>query len=75
MATFFALGECLLVYLVYNTISNLLTQAERVACSRNAARHLAAGDRFVLYGSAESNPGGDFGTRQHRRSAFIPGED
>jgi hypothetical protein len=25
---------------VYNTISNLLTQSEQVACFRNAARHL-----------------------------------
>jgi SAM-dependent methyltransferase len=37
-----------LVYLVYNTISNLLTQAEQVACFRNAARHLTAGGRFVI---------------------------
>lgn len=37
-----------LVYLVYNTISNLLTQAEQVECFRNAARHLAPGGRFVI---------------------------
>ncbi len=37
-----------LVYLVFNTISNLLTQAEQVACFRNAARHLAPGGRFVI---------------------------
>jgi hypothetical protein len=36
------------VYLVYNTISNLLTQAEQVACFRNAARHLTPGGRFVI---------------------------
>lgn len=41
-------GEYTLVYLVYNTISNLLTQAEQVACFRNAARHLAEGGRFVI---------------------------
>lgn len=41
-------GEFTLVYLVYNTISNLLTQAEQVACFRNAARHLSAGGRFVV---------------------------
>ncbi|MGW4497638.1 class I SAM-dependent DNA methyltransferase [Micromonospora sp. NPDC004336] len=41
-------GEFSLVYLVYNTISNLLTQAEQVACFRNAARHLAPGGRFVI---------------------------
>jgi SAM-dependent methyltransferase len=41
-------GEYTLVYLVYNTISNLLTQAEQVECFRNAARHLTAGGRFVI---------------------------
>jgi SAM-dependent methyltransferase len=41
-------GEYSLVYLVYNTISNLLTQAEQVACFRNAARHLTPGGRFVI---------------------------
>lgn len=48
MATATAPGEFSLVYLVYNTISNLLTQAEQVACFRNAARHLAPGGRFVI---------------------------
>lgn len=48
MATTRAPGEYTLVYLVYNTISNLLTQAEQVACFRNAARHLAPGGRFVI---------------------------
>lgn len=37
-----------LVYLVYNTIGNLLTQGEQVACFRNAARHLRPGGRFVI---------------------------
>lgn len=41
-------GSYSLVYLVYNTISNLLTQAEQVACFRNAARHLSPGGRFVI---------------------------
>lgn len=48
MATTVAPGTYTLVYLVYNTISNLLTQAEQVACFRNAARHLTAGGRFVI---------------------------
>lgn len=48
MATTRAAGEFELVYLVFNTISNLLTQAEQVACFRNAARHLAPGGRFVV---------------------------
>ncbi|KND26103.1 class I SAM-dependent DNA methyltransferase [Streptomyces acidiscabies] len=41
-------GEFSLVYLVYNTITNLLTQDEQVECFRNAARHLAPGGRFVI---------------------------
>jgi SAM-dependent methyltransferase len=41
-------GEFTLVYLVYNTITNLLTQDEQVECFRNAARHLAPGGRFVI---------------------------
>ncbi len=48
MATTRAPGEYTLVYLVFNTISNLLTQAEQVACFRNAARHLVPGGRFVI---------------------------
>jgi SAM-dependent methyltransferase len=47
-ATARADGTFSLVYLVFNTISNLLTQAEQVACFRNAARHLAPGGRFVI---------------------------
>ncbi|MEU9188972.1 class I SAM-dependent methyltransferase [Streptomyces sp. NPDC048484] len=48
MATTVVPGEYSLVYLVYNTISNLLTQAEQVECFRNAARHLSPGGRFVI---------------------------
>ncbi|MDG4797609.1 class I SAM-dependent methyltransferase [Micromonospora sp. WMMD1082] len=48
MASATAPGKYTLVYLVYNTISNLLTQAEQVACFHNAARHLLPGGRFVI---------------------------
>jgi SAM-dependent methyltransferase len=48
MASAVAPGAFALVYLVYNTISNLLTQSEQVACFRNAARHLTPGGRFVI---------------------------
>lgn len=41
-------GRFSLVYLVWNTLSNLRTQDEQVACFRNAARHLAPGGRFVV---------------------------
>lgn len=48
MATTLVPGEFALVYLVCNTISNLLTQAEQVMCFCNAARHLQPGGRFVV---------------------------
>jgi SAM-dependent methyltransferase len=48
MATGTVGGEFDLVYLVYNTISNLLTQRAQVDCFRNAARHLRPGGRFVV---------------------------
>lgn len=41
-------GEFALVYLVFNTIGNLLTQDEQVACFVNAAEHLAPGGAFVI---------------------------
>jgi hypothetical protein len=37
-----------LVYLVYNTISNLLEQDQQVACFVNAADHLESGGVFVV---------------------------
>jgi SAM-dependent methyltransferase len=37
-----------LVYLVFNTIGNLLTQDDQVRCFENAARHLADDGVFVL---------------------------
>src|SRR5699024_5617914 len=43
MATTRVEGEFTLVYLVFNTIGNLRTQEEQVACFRNAAVHLAPG--------------------------------
>jgi SAM-dependent methyltransferase len=41
-------GSFSLVYLVFNTIANLLTQSAQVDCFRNAARHLSPGGRFVI---------------------------
>jgi SAM-dependent methyltransferase len=41
-------GSFSLVYLVYNTIGNLTTQAAQVACFRNAAAHLEPGGCFVV---------------------------
>jgi SAM-dependent methyltransferase len=37
-----------LIYLVYNTIGNLTSQEEQLACFHNAAAHLAEGGRFVI---------------------------
>ncbi|NUR05945.1 MAG: class I SAM-dependent methyltransferase [Nocardioidaceae bacterium] len=48
MATSTAPGEFSLVYLVFNSIGNLRTQPEQVACFRNAARHLVPGGYFAI---------------------------
>jgi len=41
-------GTFRLVYLVYNTITNLTTQDEQVECFRNVAAHLEFGGCFVI---------------------------
>ncbi len=41
-------GEFTLTYLVFNTINNLTTQDEQVACFVNAAAHLRPGGYFVI---------------------------
>jgi SAM-dependent methyltransferase len=41
-------GTFSLVFLVFNGISNVLTQGEQVACFRNAARHLSPSGCFVI---------------------------
>jgi SAM-dependent methyltransferase len=41
-------GRFSLAYLVFNTINNLTTQDEQVACFQNAAAHLEPGGRFVI---------------------------
>ena len=48
MATTRVAGTFRLVYLVFNTIGNLLTQDEQVACFANAAAHLEPGGCFVV---------------------------
>jgi SAM-dependent methyltransferase len=48
MAATYIEGEFSLVYLVFNTITNLTSQDEQVACFENAARHLRPGGRFVI---------------------------
>ena len=41
-------GRFSLAYLVFNTINNLTTQDEQVACFRNVAAHLEPGGCFVI---------------------------
>jgi len=41
-------GEFTVAYLVFNTIMNLTTQDEQVACFQNVADHLAPGGCFVI---------------------------
>jgi len=40
--------EFSLVYLVFNSISNLLTQEAQIECFKNAASHLTKGGKFVI---------------------------
>jgi hypothetical protein len=47
-ATTTAPGRFRLAYLVYNTIENLTSQDDQVACFVNAARHLEPGGCFVV---------------------------
>lgn len=74
MASAYAPGEFTLVYLVYNTISNLLTQSEQVACFRNAARHLQPGGRFVIelwVPELRKLPPGQQATAWHSEPGYI----
>src|SRR6478752_1455992 len=48
MTTTIVEGRFSLVYLVFNTILNLTTQAAQVACFRNAAAHLDPGGCFLI---------------------------
>lgn len=48
MATTRVEGQFRLVYLVYNTIGNLLSQDDQVACFTNAARHLEPSGCFLI---------------------------
>jgi hypothetical protein len=48
MATTRVAGSFRLVYLVFNTIGNLMTQDQQVACFANAAAHLESGGYFVI---------------------------
>jgi SAM-dependent methyltransferase len=41
-------GRFSLAYLVFNTINNLTSQDEQVACFQNVAAHLEPGGRFVI---------------------------
>jgi SAM-dependent methyltransferase len=47
-ATTRAPGAYAIVYLVFNTIGNLTTQDEQIACFENAAAHLEPGGCFVI---------------------------
>jgi hypothetical protein len=40
--------DAAVVYLAFNTIGNLRTQRQQIACFHNAAAHLAPGGRFVI---------------------------
>ncbi|MFI6130303.1 class I SAM-dependent methyltransferase [Micromonospora sp. NPDC051141] len=74
MAGATAPGEFSLVYLVYNTIANLLDQDQQVACFRNAARHLGPGGRFVIelwVPELRKLPPGQRATVWHTEAGYI----
>ena len=74
MATAQVPGAFSLVYLVFNTISNLLKQSEQVECFRNAARHLSTGGRFVIelwVPELRKLPPGQQATVWHAEAGYI----
>jgi SAM-dependent methyltransferase len=67
-------GVFSLVYLVFNGISNVLTQQRQIAVFENAARHLPAGGRFVIelwVPDLRSLPPGRAGTVFAARPGYI----
>lgn len=63
-----------LVYLVYNTIGNLLTQDDQVRCFQNAARHLDSGGVFVLecrIPAAPARPGHQYADPVHIAAGHV----
>jgi SAM-dependent methyltransferase len=63
-----------LVYLVYNTIGNLLTQDDQVRCFQNAARHLADDGVFVLecrIPSSPARPGHQYVDAEHIAAGHV----
>lgn len=54
MSTVVVPGEFALVYVVFNTIFNLLTQDDQVRCFQNAARHLTSDGAFVVEAAVPS---------------------
>lgn len=74
MATTVVPGEFTLVFLVFNTISNLLSQADQVECFRNAARHLTPGGRFVVelgVPALRALPPGEAGRVRHVEPGYV----
>ncbi|MGH3386124.1 MAG: class I SAM-dependent DNA methyltransferase [Nocardioidaceae bacterium] len=61
-----------LVYLVFNTIHNLLTQDAQVRCFENAARHLADGGVFVVEAGV---PGAWLRGRQFVDAEYVGNEE
>jgi hypothetical protein len=57
MATVRVEREFTLIYAVWNTFINLLSQDEQVQCFRNAAAHLIPGGYFVVETPRPKAPG------------------
>lgn len=68
MSTATVPGRYPLVYLIFNTVFNLLTQDDQVRCFENAARHLDGGGAFVVEAAVP-----EVWTRQvdHARPGYV----
>jgi SAM-dependent methyltransferase len=74
MATASAGSGFALAYLVFNTMSNLLTQEAQVECFANAARHLRPGGCFVIdlwVPQLRSLPPGHGGTVEASEPGYV----
>jgi SAM-dependent methyltransferase len=64
-------GTFALAYLVANTIMNLVTQDEQVACFRNVAAHLEPGGCFVIEVLVRREPDASRVRRDRRRHPVV----
>jgi len=67
-------GTYRLIYVVFNSFFNLLTQDDQVRCFQNAARHLTEDGVFVLecrIPTAPARPGHQFIDVEHLKADYV----